>query len=90
MPAASDEAAERRLFGRHWVDVKTLRIEPFRKRNDLVRLDRDAAEGMNVAFNVVFEVAIIDRVRKSHEWFLSGLGAGISRVFPTGASFAFH
>jgi len=67
MPAASDEAAERRVFGCLWVHVKALRIKPLREGNDLIRLDRDAAEGMNVAFDVVLEVAIVDWVRKSHE-----------------------
>ncbi len=60
MPAASDEAAERRLLGCLWVYVKTLRIEPFREGNDLLRFDRDAAEGMNVAYDIVLEVAIVD------------------------------
>ena len=67
MPAAGNEAAERRLFGRLWVDVKTLRIEPFREGSDLACLDRDAADGMNVAFDIVLEVAIVDGVRKSRE-----------------------
>ncbi len=54
------EAAEWCLLGCLRIDVKTLRIEPFCESNDLVRLDRDCAEGVNVTLDVVLEVAIID------------------------------
>jgi hypothetical protein len=80
MPAASDEAAERRLFGRLWVHVKALRIKPLREGNDLIRLYRDVAEGMNVAFDIVLEVAIVDGVRKSHEWFWAGISPPTSTI----------
>ncbi len=46
--------------------VKGLRIEPLGEFHDLVRLDRDAAEAVNVAFDIVLEVAIGDRARKRH------------------------
>ncbi len=66
VPATSNETAEQRLLCRLWVDVKKLRIEALSEGNDLVRLDRNTAEGMNVAFDIVLEVTIVDGVRKSH------------------------
>jgi len=62
VPAAGNQAAELRLLGGLRVGVHCLRIVSLCEFNDLVCLDRDAAEAVNVAFDIVFEVAIIDGV----------------------------
>jgi hypothetical protein len=35
---------------------------------------------MNVAFDIVLEVAIVDGVRKSHEWFWAGISPPTSTI----------
>ena len=66
VPAAGDQAAELGLLGRLRVGMETLRVVKLGEGDDLVRLDRDAAEAMHVAFDIVLEIAVVDGVGKRH------------------------
>lgn len=58
MPAAGDEAAEGGILGRLGVCVHRLWVKPLGEGDQFVRLDRDGAEMVHVALDVVLEVAI--------------------------------
>ena len=55
------------VLGRLRVGMHGLRIETFRECNHLVGLNRNGAEPMHVAFDIVFEVAVGNWVRKRHD-----------------------
>jgi hypothetical protein len=87
VPSAGDEAAEGAAFGRLGIGMKRLRVKPLGKGHDLIRLDRDRATAVDVAFDIIFEVPIGDRTQKWHSQppnlIASRLDATLSRGKPT-------
>src|SRR6202795_5186875 len=64
--------------------MERLWIKPFAEGDYLICLDRDSAKAMHVAFNIILEVAIVDRTQKWHSG-IQCLNVRKSRAKPTGA-----
>ena len=62
MPATGDQTAVRGLFGRFWIDMKNLRVEPAPKGNDLLFLNKDRSKFVNRAGFVIFQITVLDGV----------------------------
>ena len=64
--------------------MQRLWIKPVGEGDYLICLDRDSAEAVHVAFNIILEVAIGERTQKCHSG-IHCLNVRLSRAKPAGA-----
>jgi hypothetical protein len=83
VPSAGDKTAEGAARGRLGICMKRLWVKLFGEGDNLICHDRDGAKAVHVAFDIIVEVPIGDRMQKWHSG-IHCLNARLSRAKPIG------